>query len=637
MNKRFLSILYTLSLCVVVTACSAKTNTENNVSDSTTNSQTEIAVKESESIGDIETYIKLSDDNTVVEGSGVNVENNIITITDAGTYSISGKLSDGQIIVNTNKEEKTYIQLNGVDITCSNSAPIYVQSSEKTVISLAEKSKNYIKDGSEYKFEDETSDEPNAAIFSKEDLTFIDSGSLEVSGNYDRGIVSKDDLVIENGNISVTSVGDGIRGKDSVVMTGGNVTIKSGQDGIQSNNTEDTSKGYVLIQGGKLNITSDQDGIQGESKVLISGGDINISSGGGSANSSTGSDWGNWGVQPGQNPGDPNNQPPNMNNETSTTEDTISAKGIKATTNITIDGGTINIDSSDDAIHSNESIAINGSEISISSGDDGIHSDATLDINGGSIDISKSYEGIESEVITINDGEIHVTSSDDGMNAAGGNDSSSTNGRPGQNNFQSSGNGAINLKGGYIVVDSNGDGIDANGSITMTDGVVIVNGPTNGGNGSLDYDGTFDISGGTLIAAGSLGMVQTPSESSSQNTLNISLSQQEANSLVHIEDEDGNNILTFAPSKTYQSVVVSSPNIKSNSNYKVYTGGSSTGTEKDGLYSDGTYKSGTEIGNATVSSKITSINQSGVSSSGNMNRPGGVENQGGMSGERPIN
>ena len=223
MNKRFLSILYTLSLCVVVTACSAKTNTENNVSDSTTNSQTEIAVKESESIGDIETY---------------------------------RKLSDGQIIVNTNKEEKTYIQLNGVDITCSNSAPIYVQSSEKTVISLAEKSKNYIKDGSEYKFEDETSDEPNAEIFSKEDLTFIDSGSLEVSGNYDRGIVSKDDLVIENGNISVTSVGDGIRGKDSVVMTGGNVTIKSGQDGIQSNNTEDTSKGYVLIQGGKLNITS---------------------------------------------------------------------------------------------------------------------------------------------------------------------------------------------------------------------------------------------------------------------------------------------------------------------------------------------------------------------------------------------
>ena len=223
------------------------------------------------------------------------------------------------------------------------------------------------------------------------------------------------------------------------------------------------------------------------------------------------------------------------------------------------------------------------------------------------------------------------------MNAAGGNDGSSTNGRPGQNNFQSSGNGAINLKGGYIVVDADGDGLDANGSITMTDGVVIVNGPTNGGNGSLDYDGTFDISGGTLIAAGSLGMVQTPSESSSQNTLNISLSQQEANSLVHVEDEDGNNILTFAPSKTYQSVVVSSPSIKSNSNYKVYTGGSSTGTEKDGLYSDGTYKSGTEIGNATVSSKITSINQSGVSSSGNMNRPGGVENQGGMPGERPIN
>ena len=179
------------------------------------------------------------------------------------------------------------------------------------------------------------------------------------------------------------------------------------------------------------------------------------------------------------------------------------------------------------------------------------------------------------------------------------------------------------MTGGNITINAGGDGIDSNGNIEMTDGVVIVNGPTNGGNGALDYDGNFNISGGTLIAVGSLGMVQTPSDASSQNSLNISVSQQDANSIIHLEDESGNNVLTFAPSKTYQSVVISSPEIKSNSTYKVYVGGSSTGTQSDGLYSGGTYSKGTEIGSTTVSSSITSITQDGISSGGSIGMPRG--------------
>lgn len=620
MNKKLISFLSIFSLCVVMSGCSAKIDESSTTSTKDTQAIQTTTNQKTESIGDIDTYINLSDNNTTVEGSGVTVENNIITITNSGTYSISGKLSDGQVIVNTNKEEKTYIVLDGVDITCSNSAPIYVVSSEKTVISLADGSTNTIQDGSEYVFEDSSTDEPNAAIFSKEDLTFIGTGSLEVSGNYDRGIVSKDDLVIQNGNISVTSIGDGIRGKDSVVVTGGNVTINAAGDGIQSNNSEYTSKGYVSIEGGTLDITAEQDGIQGETNVLVSNGNIKISSGGGSENSSTSSDgeWGIWGMPPNQNS-------KQTTTESSSSEESTSAKAIKATTNITINAGTIDIDSSDDSIHSNDSIVINGGTITMSSGDDGIHADSTLEINGGTIDITKSYEGIESHTITINDGNIHLIASDDGFNAAGGNDSSSTSGRPGENNFSSSSDGEININGGYIVVDATRDGIDANGSITMKDGIAIVNGPTNGGNGALDYDGTFDISGGTLIASGNLGMVQTTSSSSTQNTLNISVSSQDANSLIHIEDENGNDILTFAPSKNYQSVIVSSPEIKSNSTYKVYVGGSSTGSETDGLYSNGTYKGGTEVGSASISSIVTSITQSGITSVGNMSQPGGMQ------------
>lgn len=187
--------------------------------------------------------------------------------------------------------------------------------------------------------------------------------------------------------------------------------------------------------------------------------------------------------------------------------------------------------------------------------------------------------------------------------------------------MQSTTSGTATINGGYLVVDSDGDGLDANGDLTMNGGTVIVNGPTNGGNGALDYDGEFNMSGGTLIASGSLGMVQTPSSSSKLNTINVSLTSQEANTLIRVESEDGEDIVTFKPTKTYSSVVICTPDIKSNETYKVYVGGSCSGEEQDGLYSGGNYTKGTEIVSCTISDVITSITQDGASS--DTNQPGG--------------
>lgn len=387
---------------------------------------------------------------------------------------------------------------------------------------------------------------------------------------------------------------------------------------MKSNNTEDTEKGYILIEGGVINITSGEDGIQAETKATITNGDLTINTGGGSENSSkSSSTWGNWG------------KPMASGTTTTTEEDTASAKAIKGNVLVQIDGGNINIDSSDDSIHSNGNVEINGGVINMLSGDDGIHGDSTVDINNGEINITKSYEGIEAETININGGNINLIASDDGVNAAGGNDGSSVNGRPGQNNFASSGSGTINLNGGKLVVDAKGDGLDANGNIYMKDGIVIVNGPEDNGNGSLDYDGTFEISGGTLIAAGSSGMAQSPSNTSTQNSVNVFTSVS-ASTLIHIEDESGNEVITFAPSKNAQSVLISSPNIKTGTTYKVYTGGESTGTSDNGIYSGGSYSGGTEGDSFTVSSSVTTVGQS----AGGMGAPGGGRgNQGGMPGQ----
>jgi hypothetical protein len=557
-------------------------------------------------------YIALEGTLITFDGSGATVNGNVITITSAGMYSMGGALDDGQIVVDTEDEETVVLVLNGADIACSTSAPIYIANAKKTVITLAEGTENRVTDGDSYVFEDAESDEPNAAIFSKDDLTINGNGSLTVNANYNNGIASKDDLKITGGSITINAANDGIKGRDSIAVKDGTITVHAGSDGMQSTNDEDAEKGYIAIEGGTLDITAELDGIHAETRLLVSGGDVTISSGGGSINSSSGDRWGNWGR--GNNPND--NTPGD------------SAKGLKAGVDVTITAGTIHIDSSDDAVHSNDSLTISGGSILLASGDDGIHSDSTLEINGGDLCITKSYEGIESALIAINDGHIRIVASDDGINAAGGNDGSSMNGRPGQNRFDLSGNRHLYVNGGYIAVDAIGDGLDINGPIDMTGGAVIVNGPTANNNGALDYAGAFNITGGFFVAVGSSGMAQAPSMSSTQYSVMYNYeSPQAAGTMVHIETQEGKEILTFVPTKTYQSVVLSSPELENGATYVIYSGGSSTGTVTDSLYSGGTYAAGTQVASLTISGMVTGAGSRGGGfpggPGGRMRPPGG--------------
>jgi len=515
-----------------------------------------------------ETTITLDGDAIVVSGSGVTVEGTVATITAAGNYTISGTLNDGQILVDTEDEATVQLTLNGVDITSTTSAPLAVLSAEETVITLADGSANTLTDAAIYVFPDPEADEPNAALFSNDDLTIGGGGSLTVAGNYNDAISTDDSLTISGGTIAVSAVDDGLRGKDALVITGGDITVVAGGDGLKSDNEDDTTLGTIAISGGQFDITAAGDGIAAETAVTITGGDFTLVTGGGSG---------------------------------ATLADDASAKGIKGLVNVLISGGTFNIDAADDAIHSNDAITIDGGDLTLATGDDAIHADLTITINDGAIDITESVEGIESILITINGGAIGIVSSDDGINVAG----------------DVAGAYHLYLHGGTIAIDAEGDGIDANGSITMTGGVVLVHGPTNQGNAAIDYDGTFDISGGLLVAAGSAGMAQAPSASSTQNSVLVRFGgmgqggTQPAGTLVHIQDSAGEEVVTFAPSKAYQSIVVSSADLLMGSAYTVYLGGSSTGTVSDGLYTGGTYTPGTEYAGFTVNSPVTIVGGGG--------------------------
>jgi hypothetical protein len=529
-------------------------------------------------------YVVLEGDAIGLEGEGATVDGSVVTIGSAGTYSISGTLDDGQIIVDTKDEATVYLILDGVDITSSTSAPIYVRNAEKTVITLADGSENYVTDGASYVFEDAESDEPNAAVFSHDDLTINGDGSLTVNANYNNGITSKDDLMITGGKIAVNAVNDGIKGRDSIAVKDGTITVDADGDGLQSNNDEDAEEGYVVIEGGTLSITAGLDGIQAQTSLTVSGGEITIVTGGGSV-SSSGSAWGGRGME-----GNPN-------------ETAESAKGLKAGTDLTIMDGVIEIDSLDDAIHSDESVTI----------------------NGGDLRITQSYEGLESAVITINDGTIHLAASDDGINGSTGNSGAEGGTQPigGGGGFESGG-AYVYINGGYLYVDANGDGLDSNGSIEMTGGTVIVNGPTNDGNGPLDYLGTFNISGGYLVVVGSSGMAQAPSTTSTQYSVMYNYaSAQAAGTMVHIETESGQDVLTFVPTKEYESVLLSSPDLENGLTYVVYSGGSSSGSVTDGLYSGGTYSGGSQVTSLTISGVVTGAGSSmgGFPAGGRGGRP----------------
>ena len=626
--KRNFALIFLILSMTALTACSSNADSPIEVKADTAienefNQDTTAIVQSADSYSDdsdsnddtvLAGSISLEGDSINTEGSGISVDGSTATITAAGTYQISGTLNDGQIRVDASDKDEVEIILDRASITNSTSAPIYILGAKEVKIKLAEGSINTVTDGSNYLFTDEDSDEPNAAIFSKSDLTIKGSGSLTVNANYNNGIASKDDLDIKNGVITINAVNDGLKGKDSIEIEDATITINAGADGIQSTNDSDAEKGFITIDSGIINITAELDGIQAETNLTVNGGTITLLTGGGSVNSSTSND--NWGQQRGG---------PGMDNQTN--DETLeSMKGLKAGVNLTVAGGTINIDSADDALHSNDSLTIDGGDISIASGDDGMHADTSLVINNGNIVIGKSYEGIESANITINDGNIEITASDDGINVAGGNDGSAINGRPGQGNFAMSGNYYLYLNGGYIVIDAGGDGLDSNGSIEMNAGKVIVYGPTNSGNGPTDYMGTFNINGGFIVAVGSSGMAQSASDTSTQYSLLYNYeSVQSAGTILHIGSQDGENIITLVPTKEYQSILFSSPDLANGVTYNLYSGGSQSGSEVDGLYVDGSYSGGSVVTSFTISSIVT---REGAASNmmmggGGGGRPGG--------------
>ncbi len=495
----------------------------------------------------------------------IDISSNVSAITKSGIYEITGTAKDGSITVNVDKSTDSgivYLVLNNANISSSTTAPIHIKDAEKVVLVLENGTTNTISQGSSITIND------------------------------------KDELKITDGTIYINSKADGIVGKDILAVKKALITIIAGKDGMRSTNDKDGNMGNVVITDGTFNITSNNDSIQAYGLLKIDGGTFNIISGGGYIGVTR---QGNDLVHGGRS--DAHGQFPTEQtvDDISAETDTESQKGLKSIGKLIINNGTFTISSTDDSIHSAGKVSINGGTIDIQSGDDAIHSDTDVTINNGDITVANCYEAVEGKNITVTGGEIDTISNDDAFNV---NDSA----------------GILKLSGGNILVNSGGDGIDSNSTIEMSGGTVYVSGPTNDGNGSVDYQVSFSITGGTLVAAGSSGMAQAPESGTQSSVLMYYNTAQSAGTVITLKDSGGNTVVTYTPEKEFSSAVISSPDLKTGQNYTLYS-------------------NDTKVVTFTLSDTTTYLNESGITEkqSGVGRMPGGNGGQrGGFTGERPA-
>lgn len=600
-----------------------------------------------------ETAITLSGDSVRVDGGGATVSGSVITITQAGTYTLSGTLTDGQILVDADSEAEVHLVLSGVDITCSQGAPINIRQAACTYIETVSGTENVIADTENYVF-DVGEDEPDAAIYSKDDLVLDGEGSLTVTGNYAMAIHGKDAVTVAGGALDLTSVGDGLKGKDSVTISGGAVTIDAGEDGIQASNDTDEGMGNVTISGGSVTITAGKHGVKAETLLAVLGGDVALTTQEDGLHST-------WAVQLGQESGENRAEIDNSftltidaqqdgvqagselnvwggtidiltyggaanapehteafgfrgwfdTGDASSDEDSASAKGLKSDGSLTLGGGAIHIDAMDDALHCAGVLTVSdGVTLTIATGDDAMHSDDTLNITGGAIDITRSYEGLEAMFIEISGGDISLVASDDGLNAAGGTsadmDFAFTGPMGGAAETLEDATYYLHITGGRLTVDAGGDGLDSNGAMFIDGGEIYVSGPTDSGNGSMDYTTTGQINGGILVAAGASGMAQNFDSSSTQAAFLYTFTANiEAGSQVTLTDSEGNVLVDTAMAKSFNCVVISTPDLTVGETY--------------------TLTCGTQTAEVTLTDTITSIG-------GGMGNMGGMGDMGGRGG-----
>lgn len=528
--------------------------------------------------------ITLSGKTATCDSSNVQIEDGVVTIKEAGLYVLSGTLTDGTIVVDAGDDDKVQLVFDGVSITTVDYAAIYAKNADKVFVTLAEGSENSLTVSGDYVQTDDNN--VDAVIFAKCDITLNGNGNLTVKDTTGHGIVSKDDLVVTGGTYMIDSQDHCLNGKDSVRIADGTFTLACDEDGIHAGN-DDQQDGYIYIEGGDIDISVGDDAMHAEGLLIITGGDIDIYK---------------------------------------------SYEGIEGY-KILVTGGDIDVAASDDGFN-----AAGGS--SGNSGDNkGGSSDGTGDNKGGfgggpggdmngntppaRPDSNRQSSGTDSDSTDTN--TLLARPDDNGQNS----------GAPGGSGMGGAGMDAdydayILITGGNININADGDGIDSNGYLGITGGNVYVLGPSNNGNGALDYGIYAAITGGEMMAVSGSGMAQGFGDESTQCSVLVNFDEWiDAGETITLTDSNGNKLLTYKADKKFNSVLISTSDMKQGETYTLTAGDqTSTFAMEDVTYSEGSggmQGTGRDPGNGGMQKPGSTGDGSG---NGGMQRPDGNSDDG---------
>ena len=600
------------------------------------------------------TRITLSGLSASVDGSGTTVDGSTVTISSEGSYIISGELSSGQIVVDASDDAKIQLVLAGATIHNENGPAIYAKNADKCFVTLANGTQNSLSDGTDYMLEND-SDEPYATLFCRCDLTINGAGALNVTANYRHGICSKDDLVVTGGTLNVTAVEDCLRGRDCVKIADGVFNLVADGDGIKSNKDTKATQGFVSITGGTFTINAGDDAVQGKTYIGITGGTFNVTS----ADDAFHSDLqmaiagGEFMVSAGD---DAFHAETELAVDDGTINVTSCYEGLEAE-KVYVNGGDTSIAASDDAVNASAADLSGSSDDDKDANDGGAPGEGGPAANGetpgeggpasggspadganfpggGQCDGSDARAlqgGAQGQGGEQAPGDAPQGETTQGGAPQGGQGGMQGEGGPSQEagsqgdapqggqggSPQSAGNqggapGAgspdclIRINGGTLVLDSAGDAIDSNGSVEITGGTVLVNGPSNDGDGAFDYDSEATVSGGTVLMIGSSRMAQSFSSGTQPflYTANVSGS---AGDTVAIVDANGNVIASITATKQFGMVLACSPKFTEGGEYSLVIGGTLTNSDAHGYTDSGTVTGGSSISataSATPSSSV---------------------------------
>ena len=486
------------------------------------------------------TRIALLDGGTTVTGNGATVSGNTVTITAAGTYLISGTLSEGQIKVEANEADKVQLVLSGATVTSANSAALHVAKTNKVFLTLADGSENTLATSGAYAASDDSA--IDGAIFSRSDLTVNGGGSLAVSSAEGNGIVCKDDVVLASGTATVTAAKHAIQVNDSARIAGGSYTLRAGTDGIHAKNDENSKLGYIYVAGGSLDITAESDGFDANYVLRVDGGTITVSAG---------------------------------------------DDGLHAESDLTINGGNITVTKSNEGLEGAR-VTIAGGTQDVVASDDGVNASGDPNDSDSSSntddDSSKNNAPGSDRPGTAGGGQM--TGRQEPPAQDQGDRSDSTPPQEGKGGMAAGADESAYLliTGGTLTVKADGDGLDSNGALEVSGGEVYVSGPTSDGDSAIDYgDGsTATITGGTVVALGSTGMAEGFGNLSTQGSMLISASGN-AGDTVTLSDSSGKVLCSYVAQKGFACVLVSAPGVEQGKSYTLKVGSNSIDVTLDGI------------------------------------------------------